>query len=179
MGVFCFSNTYATSTFGWKRTTWCTSKNIKLSSSRTPIKALMHHINQNHDLNAPDFEASGHRVSEIQQNLTRCRTANDQPDLMGRVFHAKLAELKRDITNNEIFGNINVYVYTIEFQKCGLPYTQILILLLEDYKFQTADDISNVIRTYLPHPETERQLHAAVSSHMIHEPCGPLNLNNV
>ena len=53
-----------------------------------------------------------------------------------------------------------------------------MIVLREDCKFQTADDIDNVVCAYLPDPVTERRLHTAVSSHMIHGPCGPLNPNS-
>lgn len=183
-------------------------------------QGLMDHVNQNHDLNAPDLGAAGRRVilpstfagsprymkqcyhdamaivrkygkpdlfitftcnprwPEIQQNLARGRTANDRPDLVARVFHVKLTELMRDITTHRIFGNVDAYVYTVEFQKRGLPHAHILIILREDCKLQSADDVDNVVRACLPDPETERRLHVAVSSHMIHGPCGPLNINS-
>ena len=51
------------------------------------------------------------RWPEIQQNLARGATANDRPDLVARVFHAKLAELMRDITKNRIFGNVDACLY--------------------------------------------------------------------
>ncbi|KAF0688715.1 Uncharacterized protein FWK35_00039352, partial [Aphis craccivora] len=86
---------------------------------------------------------------EIVENIPSWLKANDRPDLVARVFHAKLKELMRDITVNKIFGNIGAYVYTIEFQKRGLPHAHLLIILNEDSKLHTADDVDNVVCAYL------------------------------
>lgn len=118
------------------------------------------------------------RWLEITQNLARGTTASDRPDLVARVFNAKLKQLMHDITVNNIFGNVDAYVYTVEFQKRGLPHAHILIILSEGSKLLTADDVDNVVCAFLPDPVTDRRLFDCVTRHMIHGPCGTLNPNS-
>lgn len=118
------------------------------------------------------------RWPEITQNLARWSAANDRPDLVARVFHAKLKQLLLDITVNNVFGNVDAYVYTVEFQKRGLPHAHILIILSEGSKLLTAEDVDNVVCAFLPDPATERRLFECVTKHMIHGPCGMLNPNS-
>lgn len=115
------------------------------------------------------------RWPEIADNLAAHSTASDRPELVARVFHGKLRELIGDITVNRVFGNVLAYVYTIEFQKRGLPHAHILIILAEDSKLRTAEDVDDLVCAYLPDPETNRRLHTCVTSHMIHGPCGRVN----
>lgn len=115
---------------------------------------------------------------EITQNLGRWSAAHDRPDLVAKVFHAKLKQLMRDITVNNVFGNVDAYVYTVEFQKRGLPHAHILIILSEDSKLLTAEDVDNVVCAFLPDPANDRRLFECVTRHMIHGPCGTLNLNS-
>ncbi|XP_060855219.1 uncharacterized protein LOC132932888 [Metopolophium dirhodum] len=115
------------------------------------------------------------RWPEITENLAAHSTASDRPDLVARVFNRKLQELIVDITVNRVFGNVGAYVYTIEFQKRGLPHAHILIILAEDCKFRTAEDVDDVVCAFLPDPAIDRRLHDCVKSHMIHGPCGTVN----
>ncbi|XP_025192330.1 uncharacterized protein LOC112592482, partial [Melanaphis sacchari] len=115
---------------------------------------------------------------EIVDNIPHWLKANDRPDLVARVFHAKLKQLMRDITTDKVFGNVDAFVYTIEFQKRGLPHAHILIILHEDSKLLTAEDVDDVVCACLPDPETDRRLFNSVTSHMIHGPCGQLNRNS-
>jgi len=118
------------------------------------------------------------RWLEITENLGTHTLANDRPDLVARVFHVKLKALMDDITVGRIFGNVNAYVYTVEFQKRGLPHAHILIILGEDSKLLDAQDVDNIVCASLPDPETDRRLFDCVTSHMIHGPCGQLNPNS-
>lgn len=118
------------------------------------------------------------RWPEITENLGTHTLANDRPDLVARVFHAKLKALMHDITVNRVFGNVNAYIYTVEFQKRGLPHAHILVILKEDSKLLDADDVDNVVCASLPDPATDRRLFDCVTSHMIHGPCGPRNFNS-
>ncbi|XP_022177367.1 uncharacterized protein LOC111038543 [Myzus persicae] len=72
------------------------------------------------------------RWPEIADNLAAHSTVSDRPELVAGVFHMKLRELIGDITVNRVFGNVLAYVYTIEFQKRGLPHAHILIIQAED-----------------------------------------------
>jgi len=118
------------------------------------------------------------RWPEIVNNIPSWLKANDRPDLVARMFHAKLKELMHDTTVNRVFGNVDAYGYTVDFLKRGLPHAHILIILHEDSKLLSADDVDNIVCACLPDPATERRLFNSVTSQMIHGPCGQLNLNS-
>ena len=117
---------------------------------------------------------------EIVNNKGNHAVASDRPELVARVFHAKLKQLMSDITDNRVFGNVDAYVYTVEFQKRGLPHAHILIILSDGNKLLTAEDVDDVVCAELPDPadENNQRLFTAVTSHMIHGPCGQLNRNS-
>lgn len=117
---------------------------------------------------------------EIVNNKGNHAVASDRPELVARVFHAKLKQLMSDITDNRVFGNVDAYVYTVEFQKRGLPHAHILIILSDGNKLLTAEDVDDVVSAELPDPadENNQRLFTAVTSHMIHGPCGQLNRNS-
>jgi hypothetical protein len=50
------------------------------------------------------------------------QTAQDRPDLIDRVFRAKLEELKHVLLKKDILGKVCAHVYAVEFQKRGLPH---------------------------------------------------------
>jgi hypothetical protein len=56
-------------------------------------------------------------------------TPSDRPEIVDRVFKMKLNILMDDIKKRNFFGPINAVVYTIDFQKCGLPHDHIIIWL--------------------------------------------------
>ncbi|PWZ15112.1 hypothetical protein Zm00014a_013038 [Zea mays] len=85
---------------------------------------------------------------EIRTELLLGQTPQDRPDLVVRVFHAKLQELKHRLTKHDILGKVRAYVYVVEFQKrAEIP----------DKKY----------------PELRKM----VIKHMMHGPCGSLNPN--
>ena len=66
---------------------------------------------------------------EIQQELHPGQTPQDRPDLVTRVFRAKLQNLKDEIFKKEIFGIFVAHVFVVEFQKWGLPHIHLLLIL--------------------------------------------------
>ena len=68
---------------------------------------------------------------EISSALILNQKATDRPDLIVRVFRMKLRELLTDICKHHVLGSPLAHVYTIEFQKRGLPNAHILIILAE------------------------------------------------
>lgn len=62
----------------------------------------------------------------------RSLTADFRPEIVVRVFNAKLKQLISSIQNKRIFGAVKAIIYTIEFQKRGLPHAHILITLEEN-----------------------------------------------
>ena len=80
------------------------------------------------------------------------------------------------VYKHSIFGRAVAYVYTIEFQKRGLPHIHLLIFLKEPYKLLTPEAINSCIWARWPDPETQPLLFETVKQCMVHGPCGAFNL---
>jgi hypothetical protein len=65
------------------------------------------------------------------------------------------------------------YIYTIEFQKRGLPHAHILLILAPEDKFNSTDDVDAVISAEIPDKETNPMLYETISRDMLHGPCDP------
>ena len=78
------------------------------------------------------------------------------------------------LTKEGVFGFPQCWLYSIEWQKRGLPHAHILCWLKTEYKIRP-NDIDCVISAELPNPDEEPELFAIVSKQMVHGPCGPLN----
>ena len=106
---------------------------------------------------------------EIQKNLFKCQNEWDRFDLTCRVFNLKLKQLLKDIKNKNIFGKVNGVVWTIEFQKRGLPHAHILIIL--DYKINSVNLIDRCVWAEIPDQSKYPKLYEKVLNFMIHSPC--------
>ena len=69
-------------------------------------------------------------------------------------------------------------MYTVKFQKRGLPHAHILIRLHPDNKLKTSEKIDHVISAELPHPDRYPELFKIVSAFMIHGTCGVSNTSS-
>ncbi len=94
-----------------------------------------------------------------------------------RAFHLRLAELKRDLFDVGVLGACVAHVYTVEFQKRGLPHVHILMWIHKDVVPRTTADVDQVICAEIPNGTTNPLLYATVTSSMMHGPCGPTNPN--
>ncbi|XP_013601247.1 PREDICTED: uncharacterized protein LOC106308654 [Brassica oleracea var. oleracea] len=82
---------------------------------------------------------------------------NNRPDLECKVFKLKLEELMSDFKKGVFFPKPAAVVYTIEFQKRGLPHAHIL-LWFEGFKGEdTAEVIDKYISAELPDKETDKE----------------------
>ncbi|KAL7139390.1 hypothetical protein ABFS83_09G047500 [Erythranthe nasuta] len=114
---------------------------------------------------------------EIQDHLLPGEKPHDRPDLIARVFRAKVEELKHDIIDGKIFGNVVAYVYTIEYQKRGLPHSHWVIILDKHDKMVSTAVYDRHIFAELPttsHPF----MRDLVVRHMMHGTCGDSNPGN-
>ncbi|XP_072090532.1 uncharacterized protein [Arachis hypogaea] len=66
------------------------------------------------------------------------------------------------------------FVYTIEFQKRGLPHTHILLFLHHDDKFPMGEDIDQIISAEIPDKVNDPLYYEAVEKHIMHGPCGSI-----
>ncbi|XP_058758996.1 uncharacterized protein LOC131632231, partial [Vicia villosa] len=110
---------------------------------------------------------------EITRHLSK-RNLNpaDRPDIVSKVFKMKFDELMVDITKRHVLGKVLAYIYTIEFQKRGLPHAHILIFLHPQSKYPTPPDIDNIISAEIPDPQLHPRLYQLVKTQMMHGPCG-------
>ncbi|XP_071740753.1 uncharacterized protein [Rutidosis leptorrhynchoides] len=101
----------------------------------------------------------------------------DKPAYQSRMFKIKLDRLMDDIKQNKIFGRVKAEIYTVEFQKRGLPHAHICIFLDERDKLPEPEDIDEYICAEIPDKDEDPELHQLVSELMIHGPCGDKNPN--
>ncbi|XP_031332288.1 uncharacterized protein LOC116164849 isoform X2 [Photinus pyralis] len=112
---------------------------------------------------------------EIKTTIQPENRPEYRPDIVVRVFKLKLNSLIEEIVKGRIFGGVAALVYTIEFQKRGLPHAHILVTLHQDDAIRTPEDIDRFISAEIPDPRKEGHLYALVTSHMTHS-CNPMCL---
>ena len=115
---------------------------------------------------------------EITCELLPHQTAYDRPDLVARVFQMKKRALIDLICKGGIFGSTVAYIYTIEFQKWGLPHIHNLIFLEEPFKLKTTQVIDTCIWVWWPDPDSQPLLFDTIKRCMVHGPCGAFNPNS-
>lgn len=112
------------------------------------------------------------RWKEIVDNLKPNQEPSDRPDLVARVFKLKLDYLIDLIENKHFFGKTKAGVFTIEFQKRGLPHAHILVTLQSEYKIRSAEIVDKYISAELPDQDLHPELFDMVKTNMLHGPCG-------
>ncbi|KAL5537409.1 hypothetical protein UlMin_045836 [Ulmus minor] len=117
--------------------------------------------------------------SEIKEELEPYEEPQNKPDLVARIFRAKLEELKNEIFKKQIFGPIAAYVYVIEFQKSCLPHAHFLIILKSNSKIIAPEAFDRFVSAEIPNINQYPYLHSTVIKHMMHGPCGDLNPSNI
>ena len=111
---------------------------------------------------------------EISKNITDPLNGTD---IFSRVFRLKVKALLKDLVDKKALGEIEYFMYTIEWQKRGLPHLHLLLSVKEEDKPKTGADVDNVISAELPDPLAEEELHALVAKFMLHGPCGTADPN--
>ncbi|KAK1351310.1 hypothetical protein POM88_054474 [Heracleum sosnowskyi] len=81
----------------------------------------------------------------------------------------------QDFTKNSVLGRVLAVVYTIEFQKCGLPHAHIVLWFAGGEKLLTPEHIDELICAEIPDEVTDPIGYKAVSQFMMHGPCGAAN----
>ncbi|XP_027166434.1 uncharacterized protein LOC113766438 [Coffea eugenioides] len=116
---------------------------------------------------------------EVKNLMLPTDEAHNRPDLLSRIFHAKLDVLKQELFKKEIFGSVAAYTYVIEFQKRGLPHAHFLIILKPSSKLYSTDSYDKIVSAEIPDQSKNPHLFNMVRRHMIHGPCGKRNPTNV
>ncbi|KAK1401461.1 hypothetical protein POM88_001066 [Heracleum sosnowskyi] len=126
------------------------------------------------------IEQSDVRLRLLERRATDGRLQGSQyasvcPDIIARVFKIKLDMMLSDLTKKDALGRLRAVVYTIEFQKRGLPHAHIVLWLADGDILLTPTDIDNVICAEIPNKDTDIVGYNAVSQYMMHGPCGEAN----
>ena len=93
---------------------------------------------------------------------------------MARVFRLKVKKVMELLKANMIFGKPRAWLYSVEWQKRGLPHVHILVWLIAEHKI-TPDKIDDCVCAEIPDPVIDPELHQIVMSNMVHGPCGSIN----
>eukprot|EP00106_Octopus_bimaculoides_P009294 XP_014776736.1 PREDICTED: uncharacterized protein LOC106873752 [Octopus bimaculoides] len=101
--------------------------------------------------------------------LLNSQRPTDRHDLLARVFRLKLQKLMDLIKRGQIFGSVKCDMYTVEWQKRGLPHAHILLWLSSKIN---SNNIDSLISAELPDPAVDPDLFQIVRSNMIHRPFG-------
>ncbi|XP_019163618.1 PREDICTED: uncharacterized protein LOC109159959 [Ipomoea nil] len=110
---------------------------------------------------------------EIQRYVVkRNLRAEDRPDIVCRIFKMKLDFLIKEFKSGGIFGVFRAVIYTIEFQKRGLPHAHILLFLARKEVNSATSFMDTIISAEIPDKERDREYYNVVAEFMIHGPCG-------
>ncbi|XP_076895911.1 uncharacterized protein LOC143548702 [Bidens hawaiensis] len=107
--------------------------------------------------------------------LNKNHKSEDRPDILCRLFKMKLDSLMKDLKDRALFGKLQAVVYTIEFQKRGLPHAHICFFLHPEHKIHNPENIDKFIVAEISDPNEDPELYSLVSDHMMHGPCGVAN----
>ena len=109
----------------------------------------------------------------IKSLLPGQHAVNDRPDLVAQVFYLKFLSMMADLLKENVLGQIVGVIYTIEFQKRGLPHAHILVILAENDKPRTESDIDKIVSAEIPDELiADSELFATVKRCMLHGPYG-------
>ena len=114
---------------------------------------------------------------EITELLLPGQTSQDRPDIVARVYHAKLIDFHDFVIKKGFFGKVAAWAHVTEFQKRGLSHEHFLLIMDNSSKLSGLDDFDKYILAELPDEKKYPLLHELVCKHIMHGPCGVLNRN--
>ncbi|KAL4566048.1 hypothetical protein LXL04_030158 [Taraxacum kok-saghyz] len=89
--------------------------------------------------------------------------SKDRPDILCRLFKIKLDTLMKYIKEKHLFDKVQAAVYTIEFQKRGLPHCHICLFMHSDSKLRSIEGVERYISAEIPNVHEDPDLHSLCS----------------
>ena len=108
---------------------------------------------------------------EITENLQFGQQWTDRPDIVCRVFFSKLKKLLYLLTDKHVLGKSKACVWTVEFQKRGIPHAHILLTMQSSHKIRNTLELDKIISAEIPDPNQNPRLYDIVTSFMLHRDC--------
>nr|GEX77231.1 DNA helicase [Tanacetum cinerariifolium] len=99
-------------------------------------------------------------------------TTTDRANIVDRVFEMKIQQFIKYLGDAKPFGRVVAVLYTVEFQKRGLPHCHTLVWIHKGARIHRDEDIDAYISAELPPLDVDPECHRIVSELMIHGPCG-------
>ncbi|XP_037088895.1 uncharacterized protein LOC119109386 [Pollicipes pollicipes] len=99
--------------------------------------------------------------------------AQDHPEAVSLVFRQNVRALMTTLRQGGVFGRVRASIYTIEWQKRGLPHAHVVLWLAPE-DMPRPDQLDHFVRAEIPDADAEPELHATVTTKMAHGPCGTL-----
>ncbi len=84
----------------------------------------------------------------------------------------------KDFCKKHWLGKVIAYIYVIEFQKRGLPYAHILLILDPESKIHSIEEYDSFVSAEIPDRELNPLAYETVITMMMHGPCGLLNISS-
>ncbi|GBP30875.1 hypothetical protein EVAR_91616_1 [Eumeta japonica] len=109
---------------------------------------------------------------EIKELLLVGQSSSVCHDITARVFKQILKSLMDFINKHYVFGETRCWMYSIEWQKRGLPHAHILVWLINKI---TPDQIDQITSAEIPDKNIDPDLFDVVTKNKIHGPCGAFN----
>ncbi|KAI3678193.1 hypothetical protein L6452_37477 [Arctium lappa] len=91
---------------------------------------------------------------------------------LGAIVYDSGPKSKNDFDIIIRFKDIAARLYTIEFQKRGLPHCHTLLWVTKPYKITSPGQVDNFISPEIPDPKDYPALYKIVTELMMHGPCG-------
>ncbi|KAK9073129.1 hypothetical protein SSX86_007452 [Deinandra increscens subsp. villosa] len=114
---------------------------------------------------------------EIQRTLKDTTLSpEDKPNILCRVFKMKLDSIITDLKKHSLLGRVQAVIYTVEFQKRGLPHAHICLFMHPDHKIPCVENVDPYISAEIPDKDDDPELYCLVTEFMIHGPCGAHNM---
>ena len=108
---------------------------------------------------------------DIQNLLKPGQTQEHRHNLTARIFKRKLDKLLKDLLERHVLGVTIAHCFVIEFQKRGLPYAHLLLIMREEDRIHTVQDVDSVVQAFVPKEEDDKELYDLVLQHMVHNRC--------
>ncbi|GJS09403.1 DNA helicase [Tanacetum coccineum] len=103
-------------------------------------------------------------------------TASDRADVVCRVFEQKIQALIAFLKEECIFRDVTGVLYTVEFQKRGLPHCHALLWVDSASRIIIAKDVDRFISTELLDLRINLEGYNVILELMMHGPCGAVSL---